>query len=537
MFKRLIVSKTMRQRVSWLIAIVLILPLVMFFHANVRPPKGEGGTAGIVFGKPVDWDTFQLQRNWIEQQFQNQFGRVPDTMQPLVSQYAWDRLILLAEARRRHLRVDDRELADFIRTRPAFQEKGHFVPERYAYFLRASRATPQTFERLLRDELTVEKLIDSVKATVALTDDEVRTAYTRLHERRQAVVIVYESSAYSAEAASGLAEETLHAEYAAHPDAVRAPEQLMMEYAGASREELAAHVTVTDQELHDSYQDHQDQFAKSDGTIKPFEEVRDLVKQYAINERVNKQLTALALDLSDDVDARLRFEEIVTSRALTSHTAGPLSTDSLTTPKEDVDAAVLEALAKLPEGKLSDVIRTDQGVYVGRITRRMPSHIPPFAEVRATLRNRLIQQRARELAHQHATSLQTSLKERLAAGLRFEEAALAYGVLPAHIATFTRSEAIDPIGHVPSVNEAAFAASLGRLSDVLETPKGFVIVRPETHLPADLSSFATAQATVRQDLLTQKQSARLEAWLAEIRSRAKLQSFVDATPPAPQRAL
>ena len=105
MFKRLIVSHRMRRRVSWAVAAILILPFLFFFHATGQAPsRGPGGTAGIVFGKAVDWDAFQDERRWLQRQFEGQFGELAEAMQPLLTQSTWDRLILLEEARRTRLR-------------------------------------------------------------------------------------------------------------------------------------------------------------------------------------------------------------------------------------------------------------------------------------------------------------------------------------------------------------------------------------------------------------------------------------------------
>src|SRR3989338_11258326 len=123
MFKRLIVSKTVRRRVSWFIAAILIFPFVLFFHATGRAPiKGPGGSAGIIFGKHIPWEEFQEQQRWLKRQWQNRFDEIPDSLEAMSVQFAWDRLILLAEAKRTKVSVDNVELATFIEKIPAFEE-------------------------------------------------------------------------------------------------------------------------------------------------------------------------------------------------------------------------------------------------------------------------------------------------------------------------------------------------------------------------------------------------------------------------------
>ena len=540
MFRKLITSPVFRRRTSWIVAAVLILPLIVFFHISSRAPvKGPGGTAGTIFGHQVPWETFEEQRLWLQGRLQHQLGMLPELMDQLLTQYTWDRLLLLDEARRRHLRVTDARLADFIRRLPALQEQGRFQPERYKLFLRSIGMRPETFERLVRSDLTIEDLATSVKESVAVSDDEVKAAYMKQRERLTATVFLFSPEAFTVKVAAALTDADLRASYEAHPDEVRIPDQLMIEVAGATREALAARVQPTDEALDAFYQDHRDEFAKArpgvderrageDGTSRPLDEIRGDVRQRLIDERVRKQLTTLALDLEDDTGAGATFEEIAAARALARKTAGPIPVGRAWVPGGP-EPAVLRAVAGLAEGTVSEVIRTDTGVYLARVTQRIPSRVPPFEEVRAQVRQRLIEERAREAARADANVLHARLTQQTTAGLRFEEAALAYGALPAHPAAFNRSEPIDPIGHVPPVNEAAFATPLGHFSQVLETPAGFVIIRPETRIPADGSTFVEAKEALRQETLAEKQSARLEQWLQDLRRRAKIHSFVDAS--------
>lgn len=528
MFKKLIVSPQMRRRVSLMIATVLLLPFILFFHASGRMPSGgPGGSAGILFGRHIPWEAFQQQRAWIKQQWQNQFGDLSSSMDAMLDQYTWDKLTILEEARRRRIQVDDRQLASTIEAIPAFQDKGRFVPERYHRFLRAMNTSSQTFETLLRNDLLAERLLTSIKAGVSVGDAEVKTAYREAHEQLRALLVVFETNAYTGAVAKALTEAEVRAYAQAHPDEFRIPEQVTLEYAGATRQELLSRVQLSDEDIKTYYQDHPDEFTKEDKTVKPLEEVKDTAKQRLSEERVKKQLVALALDLQDDLDAKLRFEEMVTARALALRTAGPVPVNNPWVPNGP-EPAVLQAVSGLAEGQVSDVIHTDNGVYIARATKRLASRVPPFEEVRSKAQDRLVQQHAQAKAKQAAEALRSALMSRIASGMRFEEAAIAQGTLAAQVATFTRSGAIIPIGTAPAVNDAAFRAPLGQLTDVLDIPSGYVLLRPEARFPADFSGFAKEETALRQDTLTKKQSTQLDAWLKDLRERAKLRSLLDS---------
>ncbi|MBI3321408.1 MAG: peptidyl-prolyl cis-trans isomerase [Candidatus Omnitrophica bacterium] len=532
MFKRLMRSPAVRRRTSWVIAFVLLVPFILFFHASGRVPvKGPGGTAGIIFGKRIPWETFQEHRLWIRHRLEAQLGnRVPENLLgALLTSAAWDRLILLEEASRRRFRVDDRELASFIQGMAEFQEDGRFLPDRYHRILLAVGMNPQSFEERLRDDLRIQQLVTSIRASVSVTDDDVRAAYREAHETLKACVILMDPTAWTQSVSATLTEDELRERYTASPDEVRMPEQLVIEYAGASRQSLAESLRLSEQDVKTFYEDHRDRFATSDGAMPPFEAVQEEVRQALNDERVQKRLSDLALDLQDDVEAKRPFPEILAARALAPRTVGPVRVDTLEA-VEGLDPTAFQDVAALREGEMSGVLQTSGGVYLARVTQRIPAKLPPFEEVREQIKGRLIQERARSAARQASEALLTKLKEQRVAGLRFEEAVLIDDAPLTYPSPFTRSQPIDAIGRVPALNEAAFRAPLGGLTDVIETPRGFVMLRPEERIPADESNVAEAQSAIREELLTKHQATRLDEWLNELRSRAKLQNFTNAPP-------
>jgi len=525
MFKQLIKSPAVRRRVSWLIAAILILPFVLFFHATGQaPPRGPGGTAGEIFGKPVPWEVFEEERLWVQRRLENQLGDVPEMLRPMLTETAWDRLILLEEARRTRLAVPDEALAASIRKIPEFWEEGRFLPDRYRLILRASGLTPQTFEARLRKDLLIEKFVGSVRDAVTVTDEEVRAAYRDAHETLTGSLVWFEAAAFADEVASALTEEDLRAHYEAHPELVRVPEQLVVECAGRWRPDLAAAIQPTPEELRAFYDGAPDRFTSEEGTVKPFEEVEGGVREQLTEERVRTRLTALAVDLEEDLATPLRFEEMVAARALTSRSAGPFPVGTRWVPA-GLDQEVLQAADRLAEGQVSDVIETANGVFIVRVTQRIPSRLPPLEEVRERVREAFVRERARAAAAAAARAVRDRLKGEHA--LRFEEAILLADVSSQPV-QFTRTQPIVPVGEAPALNAAAFATTLGDVTEVIDTDRGAALLRSEERLSADEAALAEVPAEFRQQVLADKQTARLDEWLTVLRARANLKSFVEA---------
>jgi hypothetical protein len=280
-------------------------------------------------------------------------------------------------------------------------------------------------------------------------------------------------------------------------------------------------------EYQDLIDDHPEVFRREDGSPIPFEEAAQDARRQAIDERAAKQLKLLTLDLHDDLEAGLRFEEMAATRTLAIRPVGPVEVDSAWLP-QGPEPAVLKAVARLPVGDVSEVIETSQGAYVARAIERLPSRVPPLEEVRERLRTRLAHERAMEMARDAAQTLHRRLTDRLEHGWRFEEAVLAEASVPVRSLELTRTGALEGLGYASTVNEAAFATPLGHVTQILETSTGYAFVRPEDRLPVDFSQLANEQARWNEQTLTQKHTAQVEAFLADVRSRAKLRDFVAA---------
>jgi len=535
MFKKLIVSKSMRRRVSWVIAGVLIFPFILFFHSSARgPSRGPGGAAGTLFGRPIPWDTFQEEQRIVRTEMEVQLGQaVPGELMPMVTQTAWERLMLAEEAAREHVRVDDRELASYIqREIPAFQDNGRFAPRRYQDILGRRGHTPQSFEALVRRDLLIKKLLDGVRGTITVDDDAVKAAYVKAHERLRVSLLSKEPGMFLDAIAPTITEQDIRAAYDAHPDQVRIPEQITFEYLGLTRDELLKNLTATDDAITGYYEGRPDEFLGADKTPKPLAEVRDHIRGTLLNEQAHHRLIALAVDLDDALKHNATFEDIANAQGLTPRTVGPVAADNPLA-AGGPEPALVQAAAPLEAGKLSQAVETDNGVYVLRVTHREPSRVPPFEDARQHFKDQLITTRAREASQKAAADLRDALAKQLADKVSFDAACQSLGVVPTSPAPFTRTDPIEGLGPVPTVAAAAFATPVGQVTPVLDAGSRHVVLFIHEHLAADASGLTDAErGTYREQALNEKRQGRMAEWLMDVRARAKIKSFLDEASPA-----
>lgn len=180
-------------------------------------------------------------------------------------------------------------------------------------------------------------------------------------------------------------------------------------------------------------------------------------------------------------------------------------------------------------GRVSEVLESDQALYLVEVENYSGAGIAPLAEVSAQIRAQLQEERRRAAALREA--------EKLVAGIRggrtLEQVAQAHGVTVQRAGPFTRVEANPALGQTNAAIGAAFATPIGQVSPVVETPAGLYLVRPVERTEASRELFeqqkqalrAQAIATVQQDLFGQwLAGAREEAEIKDNRARVLQQS-------------
>ncbi len=91
-----------------------------------------------------------------------------------------EKKVMLDEAEKRGIGVTDKELSDAITENRSFQdETGRFNKARYAEVLRLNGMTPTGYEKMLRDDLIIQKFGDLIKSSATVTDDQLRDYYKR----------------------------------------------------------------------------------------------------------------------------------------------------------------------------------------------------------------------------------------------------------------------------------------------------------------------------------------------------------------------
>ncbi len=178
-------NKNVTKMVLWGILILTLPAFVMWGSGSLGGSGKKGPTyVGTIENKKISFDNFANSLESIRcQVILNYYNnsKMLDMIlknKEFLGKLAWDRLIMFMKAKKAGIRVSDREVVAFIGSHPLFSRGGAFDDRAYEYFLRNSLGlAPRSFEELVRKNLMIQKLTDSLTKDITVTDKEVLQNY------------------------------------------------------------------------------------------------------------------------------------------------------------------------------------------------------------------------------------------------------------------------------------------------------------------------------------------------------------------------
>lgn len=183
--------ESMRKHMKWLMWITIILVTVSFLFFGIYPAEVGGGSVAKVDGDVITQEQFnrayrnvyETYRQLLKDQFNEAFAK--ELKMQVLRDLITDRL-LIQEAERMGLKVSDEELQAIIMKEPAFFRDGKFDKKTYERILDRVNIKPAAFEASQREFLLRQKLERLVRDGVAVTEDELATAYKQRNPKAKA---------------------------------------------------------------------------------------------------------------------------------------------------------------------------------------------------------------------------------------------------------------------------------------------------------------------------------------------------------------
>lgn len=399
----------------------------------------------------------------------------------------------LAEADRLGIDVGDQEVRARILALPGLQENGQFIGEaRYRDLLRLQRPpmTPAQFEGQIREGLVLEKLRATLTSWIALSDAELEREYRRRNDKVKVEVVALPIQKFRDQVTVSDAE--LAAAFEAGKDKYRIGEKRKIRYLLLDIEAARAKVSVSDAQVQAEYDRRIPEFTtqeelrashillRTEG--KKEDEVRARAEDVLKQARGGADFAALAKKDSDDESNSAQGGD------LDYFTRGRM------VPEFE------EAAFKLQPGQISDLVKTQYGFHIIKLTDKKPGSVKPLTEVR----QQIVDQLKYDAAEGQTTDLAQQIEQNARNKADLERLAKAQGLTLQESGFFGRTDLVSGLGLAPAVAQRAFELNDDQVSGAVRASRGEVLFVVSGKQASYIPTLDEAKDKVREAVIAQK---------------------------------
>ena len=288
--------------------------------------------------------------------------------------------LLAEQAQKSKLVVGNEQLVQFIAAVPSLQENGKFSKERYEALVAAQGMSKEMFEARLRQDMAMQQLMLPVtEAGITGQLAASRWLATQLEEREIGEVRLL-PEAYAGQVK--LAADAVQKYYEANRKQFELPEQVRAEFLVLSRDALTAQAAISDEEIKAYYQSHIDRYKEGE------------------TRRASHILLRAAKDApeAEVKAAKARADELLTQVRKTPGDFAKIAKLNSQDPGSaekggDLDwfgrggmvKTFEDAAFSLKEGQISEVVRSDFGFHIIRVTGVRAERVKPLEDARAEI--------------------------------------------------------------------------------------------------------------------------------------------------------
>jgi peptidyl-prolyl cis-trans isomerase D len=316
------------------------------------------------------------------------------------------RRLLMVYANKAKLAVSDDQLVRLITSVPTLQDNGQFSPQLYEALIASRGMSKAMFEHNLRQDLVVQQALMAVgDGSLSGSTTAGRWLGAQMEERE-----ISEAALRPEQYLAGIKvpAEAVKSYYEANRQKFELPEMLRAEYLVLSRDKLLEQATVTDEEVKAWYQSHGDRYKQAEERNASHVLIR-LAKD-ASADQVKAAETKAA-----DILAQVKKTPGDFARLAKQHSQDPGSAEKggdlgwfgrgmMVKPFE-------EAVFALKEGQVSDVVRSDFGLHVIKLTGIHAERSRPLDEARGEIVAELKAQQAAKKYAELAESFTNTVYE------------------------------------------------------------------------------------------------------------------------------
>lgn len=493
-----------RSHRRWLqfILLLLILPSFVFigFQGYTNFQEGDSALASVNDESITQQEYDNALRMRLDElrgalgaQFDPALFDAPELRQAVLDEIIHTRVLALA-ANDAYFATSDQRLRDTISRIPSVQADGRFSNALYREALAAQGLTPAMFENQLRRDLAVQQVLSPLADSVFLPESSLQRLIAAVTEERQ--IQLKAIAAKQFESSIELSDADLKAYYDANQARFEVAESVDVDYVILDEQKLSTDIQVSDADLQSYYEQNKARFGQA-------EQRRASHILVLIPEGASADEKAQLRQQAEGLANQAKAEEADFAALAREHSEDPGSAQQ----GGDLDwfergmmvKAFDDAVFSLQKGDVSNVVESEFGFHIIKLTDIQPAVAKPLEAVKDQILTEIQQQQsARRFAEQaeHFTNQVYEQSDSL------EPVASAMNLQVESIQGVQRS-ARNNSGEVathPRVIEALFSSEVlneKRNSGVIELAPGRLLaVRVKQHHPRALQPFDKVQEQI-----------------------------------------
>jgi peptidyl-prolyl cis-trans isomerase D len=415
---------------------------------------------------------------------------------------------LRKEAADSHVMISENRLRQVIGSIPAFQEDGKFSYERYKTLLAAQGMNEPLFEQRVREDLARQTLLDGVARSAIVPAEVSDRLAALLQETRTVRERRFRPEDFAARVTVG--DDAIKAYYESNRARFETKESIDVQVLALTLDDVARQISVPPAELQSYYEQNKSSFTEP-------EQRRASHILLTIGEGGSAKDKEGARKLAQDLQARIKARPDDFAKLAQEYSKDPGSAAKggdlgffgrgmMVKPFE-------EAAFGLKPGEVSDIVQTEFGLHLIRVTEVKGGTIAPFEQVRGKIESTFRQQQAQKKFAESAEQFSNIVYEQSDS---LQPAADKLGLKIVTVANVTRDgvprgapgAALLPAAAV----QALFADdSLNKKRNIAAVEAGggsLVSARVVEHRPARLRPIEEVSAQIREQLV-REQAGRL----------------------------
>lgn len=381
------------------VKVILFLIIITFAFTGVSAYLGGGSSDYVAkvndqeISRAAFERQYQNQRSMMEQQFGDMFNLLAadeDYMRQLrrdVLEGMIEEQLAVELAGKLGLKQSSAALREQVRQMPEFQVGGQFDNNLYLRLLNNAGFTPEMFRDYLQTEMSRVMLLQGVMGSEFALPHEIERMQVLQNERRSGRFATISAAQFLADIQ--VSDEDIENFYFDNQDRFRQDERIRLNYIELSFADVVDSVVVDEDEVRDYFESNPAAFATT--------EIRSI--------------SHILVEFGDDEDAALARIQNIQTRLNDGEDFADLAaaeSDDIFSGEDGGDLGRLEAgmldpdleeagFALSAEGDVSDIVRSEFGFHLVKLTELVPAQRSEFADVADDIRRNLAQAEAERL--------------------------------------------------------------------------------------------------------------------------------------------